>query len=113
MLEILKEVETTINRQIQNFEEEQTYLQSNIYALRHRMIYETPYPTYFQLKEEKQKLAALQIEWLPLRRKETVILSRLIARLEKILQHRRGRIPSTLWDSFYNGYLEEIVPKTT
>ena len=113
MLEILKEVEASVNREILNLREEQTHLQSSIYALRHKMIYETPYPTYFQLKEEKQKLAALQIEWLPLRRKETVILSRLIARLEKILQHRRGRIPSTLWDSFYNSYLEEIVPKNT
>ena len=113
MLEILKEVEASINRQILSFQEEQKHLESNVYALRHKMIYETPYPTYFQLKEEKQKLAALQIEWLPLRRKETVVLSRLVARLEKILQHRRGRIPSTLWDSFYTSYLEEIVPKNT
>jgi len=113
MLEILKEVEATVNRQILSLEEEQKHLSFTVYALKHRMLYETPYPTYFQLKKEKQKLAALQIEWLPLKRKETVILSRLIARLEKILQHRRGRIPSTLWDSFYNSYLEEIVPKNT
>jgi len=112
MLEILKEIETTINRQVLNLQEEQEHLQLSIHSLRHRFIFEDPYGVYKTLNREKEKLKELEYVWLPIRRKETVILSRLIARLKKILQHRRGRIPSTLWDSFYNSYLEEIVPKT-
>jgi len=113
MLEILKEVETTINRQILNLREEQEHLQLSVHSLRHRFIFEDPYGVYKTLNREKEKLKELEYVWLPIRRKETVILSRLIVRLEKILQHRRGRIPSTVLDSFYNSYLEEIVPKNT
>ena len=113
MLEILKEVETTINRQILNLREEQEHLQLSVHSLRHRFIFEDPYGVYKTLNREKEKLKELEYVWLPIRRKETVILSRLIVRLEKILQHRRGRIPSTVLDSFYNSFLEDIVPKNT
>ena len=113
MLEILKEVETTVNRQILNLEEEQEHVQVSVYSLRHRFIFEDPYGVYKRFKLEKERLNELRYFWLPICRKETVILSRLIVRLEKALQHKRGRIPSTVLDSFYNSYLEEIVPKNT
>ena len=113
MLEILKEVEANVNRQIGSLEEEQEYVRMSVYALRHRFIYEDPYGAYKRFKLEKERLKQLEYGWLPLRKRESVILSRLIARLEKILQHKRGRIPSTSLDFFYNRYLHEIVPKNT
>ena len=113
MLEILKEVQTTTSRQVLNLEEEQEHLRLSVYSLRHRFLFEDPYGVHRRLKLEKETLKELEYVWLPIRRKETVILSRLIVRLQKALQHRRGRIPSTVLDSFYNSYLEEIVPKNT
>ena len=113
MLEILKEVQTTTSREVLNLEEEQEHLRLSVYSLRHRFLFEDPYGVYKTLNREKETLKELEYVWLPIRRKETVILSRLIVRLQKALQHRRGRIPSTVLDSFYNSYLEEIVPKNT
>ena len=109
MLEILKEVEANVNRQIGSLEEEQEYVRMSVYALRHRFIYEDPYGAYKRFKLEKERLKQLEYGWLPLRKRESVILSRLIARLEKILQHKRGRIPSTSLDFLYSSYLHEIV----
>jgi len=109
LLDLLKETEAIKNRQLLSFQEEQKHLESNVYALRHRMIYETPYPTYLLLKEESQKLAILEREWLPIWTRQTVILKGLIVRLEKILSRKPGRTPFI--NIFYNRYLLELEPK--
>jgi len=109
LLDLLKETEANRKRQLLSFQEEQKHLESSVYALKHRMLYETPYPTYQKLKEEKQKLATVQLEWLPILNRQTVILKGLIIRLEKILNRKPGRTPYIHF--FYSKYLQELEPK--
>jgi predicted nucleic acid-binding Zn-ribbon protein len=110
LLNLLKETEASMKRQFLNLQEEKEHLERTIYALRNRMIRFEPYPTYKVLNSEKEKLATLETEWLPIYDKQTVLLKCLIIRLEKILSHKSGRVPHTSF--FYRRYLEEWNQKT-
>jgi predicted nucleic acid-binding Zn-ribbon protein len=110
LLDLLKETSALKKRQLLNLQEEKEHLQRTIYALRDRMIRFEPYPTYKILNSEKEKLATLEREWLPVYDKQTVLLKCLIIRLEKILSHKSGRVPRTSF--FYRKYLEEWNQKT-
>ena len=110
LLNLLKETEALRKRQILNFREEKEHLEKNIHALRHKFLYETPYPTILLLQNEESKLKALEREWLPIYDKQAVLLKCLIIRLEKILSRKTGRVPHTSY--FYNQYLREWNQKT-
>jgi hypothetical protein len=105
LLNLLKETEAVKKRQFLNLQEEKEHAERSIYALRDRMLRFEPYPTYKILNSEKEKLATLEREWLPLYDKQTVLLKCLITRLEKILSHKSGRVPYTSF--LYRRYLEE------
>jgi len=114
LLELLRETETRKNRQTLSLQEEQKHIQMSVHSLHHRLIFEDPYSVRRELKAERARLEEVEREWLPICNKQAVVLRGLIVRLEKILAHKRGRIPHTSY--MVETYLREIctkdVPKT-
>jgi len=109
LLELLREAEAIKNRQILSLQEEQQHVQISVHSLRHRLIFEGPYHVHRELKAERERLEEINREWLPVCSKQAVVLRGLIVRLEKILAHKRGRIPHTSF--FLKTYLQEICTK--
>lgn len=81
-----------MKREVLNLREEQEHLQREVWSLRQRVWNEGPYPIFKIWKREKQKLDEVNL-WLLVCSKQGVILKDLIIRFEKLLVHKRGRIP--------------------
>jgi len=92
LLKLLSETEAAKKRQVLNLREEQEHLQREVWSLRQRVWNEGPYPIFREWKREKQKLDKVNL-WLPVCSKQDVILKDLIIRFEKLLAHKRGRMP--------------------
>jgi len=83
LLELLREVEASKNRQILSLQEEQQHVQMRVHVLRHRLFFEGPYRVHRELRAERERLGEIEREWLPICNKQAVILRGLIVRLEK------------------------------
>jgi hypothetical protein len=111
LLGILREVEASKKRQIQNLKEEQQYIAYRIHSLHDKFVYQGNRYVLPDLQTQRQKLTRIEYEWLPTFDRETIVLRGMITRMEKILLHRRGRIPHSTWMMTY--YLKQICSKNT
>jgi hypothetical protein len=111
LLGILREVEASKKRQIQNLTEEQQHLAYRISVMHTELVRHGNFHVVPDLQTQRQKLNRIQYEWLPTFDKQTIVLRGMITRMETILRHRRGRIPHSTWMMTY--YLEQICSKNT
>ena len=111
LLSVLKEVEASKKRQIQNLTEEQQHLAYRISVMHHKLVYQGDFHVVPDLNTSRQKLTRIEYEWLPTFDRQTIVLGAMITRMETILRHRRGRIPHSTWMITY--YLNQICAKNT
>jgi len=92
LLQLLREADAKVKRQLLNLEEEQEHAQWRIHELKRKRIFEGYRQLHYPLKKEIGREQALAL-WLPLVNSQSVVLKYLVAKLSKIeAPERRGRV---------------------
>lgn len=92
LLGLLQKERTRVKRENLDFIEEAEHLNRIVPALRHHFIFEDP-TTYRAYHQGRDRLKELEWQCLPTYFKHMLSIQRLIVKLERLNEHRRGRLP--------------------
>lgn len=103
VLQLLRETEQTIKHQIKSLTEEALQAKGQIVSLRETLMYDSRVAPSLGVAKDHLRVIEAQ---LPRYDQENIILEGMVTRFERILAHRRGRLPyKTIWMNMYLGQL--------